>query len=227
MKQCKVCGKNIAKRNKNYCSRKCFSVSRIGISCRKETRIKISKSKTGKTTKRKYPARVSKICQYCGKLFSIWPSKEKQGKGKYCSKNCHNLSMENKKKKGAWTKIKCLTCKKSVDVPIWRLKKYGKKYCSIKCYDKSKAKLTPEDRHFRKGTKYKKWREKALKMDNYTCQMCKQKGGELDVHHLLPYTDYKEHVISIGNGYTLCKKCHKLVHKEMRKKKWPITKKDI
>ena len=31
---------------------------------------------------------------------------------------------------------------------------------------------------------YKAWRETILRRDRYTCQLCGQKGGKLEVHHI-------------------------------------------
>lgn len=61
---------------------------------------------------------------------------------------------------------------------------------------------------------YKKFREKALHRDKYICQKCKKEfpTDELDVHHLVP----KSHggPSSAENIQTLCKKHHRLLHKE-------------
>lgn len=53
--------------------------------------------------------------------------------------------------------------------------------------------------------------------DKFTCQDCHihhQKGGDLDVHHILPYRLGGEHELS--NLVLLCKKCHRLRDNEYR-----------
>lgn len=57
--------------------------------------------------------------------------------------------------------------------------------------------------------KYKKWRQTIFERDNYTCQFCKKRGGELEVDHILPWSTHKELRYSIDNGRVLCKPCHK------------------
>lgn len=79
----------------------------------------------------------------------------------------------------------------------------------------SKAK---EDNDFRKTPEYIKWRDSVYKRDNYTCQMCHTKGGNLNAHHIKPFSKYKELRLQIENGITLCEKCHKKVHKDKRNK---------
>ncbi|MBI1869763.1 MAG: HNH endonuclease [Chlamydiae bacterium] len=61
---------------------------------------------------------------------------------------------------------------------------------------------------------YKKFRDKILHRDTYHCQKCKKEFAtdELDIHHVIP----KSHGGSSNaeNVHTLCKKHHRLLHKE-------------
>ncbi len=62
--------------------------------------------------------------------------------------------------------------------------------------------------------KYKRWRKKVYKRDNYTCQVCgDNKGGNLVAHHVYAWNKYKDLHFITSNGITLCDKCHKLFHK--------------
>lgn len=70
------------------------------------------------------------------------------------------------------------------------------------------------------------WREAVLKRDNYTCWMTGQHGGDLQVHHIIPFKELlKKHNITsleqarntvelwdIANGMTLSKLAHKWYH---------------
>ena len=62
---------------------------------------------------------------------------------------------------------------------------------------------------------HKKFREKVLMRDSYKCHKCKEEfpTDELDVHHIVP----KSHggPSSSDNIQTLCKKHHRLAHKEL------------
>lgn len=61
---------------------------------------------------------------------------------------------------------------------------------------------------------YKYWRKQTFKRDDYTCQICQIRGGELCAHHLDGYNWCKERRLDITNSVTLCKKCHDSFHKE-------------
>ncbi len=51
-------------------------------------------------------------------------------------------------------------------------------------------------------------RKQVLKRDDYTCQLCGQRGGELQVDHIQAWADYVELRFNIENCRTLCQKCH-------------------
>jgi predicted restriction endonuclease len=59
----------------------------------------------------------------------------------------------------------------------------------------------------------KRWREFILRRDNYTCQICHQKSGNLEAHHIKAFSRDFEARFDVDNGLTLCEDCHKLVHK--------------
>ena len=58
---------------------------------------------------------------------------------------------------------------------------------------------------------YKNWRTLVLKRDRYTCQLCGQQGGQLEVHHIRPKYLFPELTLVIENGCTLCKYCHQKI----------------
>ncbi len=66
----------------------------------------------------------------------------------------------------------------------------------------------------RNTEEYKTWRKSVFMRDDFICQCCHKKGGELEAHHLRPYSKFKEQRFDIANGITLCKKCHKAWHKK-------------
>lgn len=79
-----------------------------------------------------------------------------------------------------------------------------------------KGGITSEHKNFFNLKEYKEWRISVFKRDNYTCQECNKRGGDLNSHHLLPYRDWKEpeYSLNIDNGITLCLNCHKKTYQK-------------
>lgn len=136
-------------------------------------------------------------CQYCGKIFYVFPCVIKVGKGKFCSQSCVAKTTRNAKGK-TWkmpegfdngAKERWL----GENNPNWA---GGKRKTYI---------------HYRNAD-YKNWREKVFERDNYICQICGRKGCYLHPHHLKSYTKYPLLRYVIDNGLTLCVNCHHIVH---------------
>ena len=81
----------------------------------------------------------------------------------------------------------------------------------------------------RRMIEYKRWRSSIYQRDNWTCQTCGVRGGDLEVHHIIPFgqiikgnlIESFNHAIEcdelwdIDNGVTLCRYCHNLTKKNM------------
>ena len=67
---------------------------------------------------------------------------------------------------------------------------------------------TNEQHMARNNTFYKEWVINVFKRDNYTCQCCGKRGGNLNAHHLYNFSEYEELRYEVSNGITLCEKCH-------------------
>lgn len=71
-----------------------------------------------------------------------------------------------------------------------------------------KGGLTPINKQIRKSEEYIKWRISVFERDNYTCQECKKRGGEIQADHIKPFSKFPELRFEITNGRTLCRPCH-------------------
>lgn len=80
-----------------------------------------------------------------------------------------------------------------------------------------KGGVTPKNQKGRNSPSYKEWRAAVFRRDNYTCQMCGKRGGNLNAHHKKPWAEFPELRFSVENGVTLCHSCHKIVHRRVRK----------
>ncbi len=77
---------------------------------------------------------------------------------------------------------------------------------------KRKGWITPVNTRLRNSFKYLLWRYAIFERDNFTCQFCSQRGGQLQADHIKPFSLYPDLRFNIENGRTLCKKCHKIRH---------------
>ena len=64
---------------------------------------------------------------------------------------------------------------------------------------------------------YRKWRIAVIERDGKRCSKC---GAEddLQVHHIKSFADRPDLRFRVDNGITLCRKCHKQLHKEKRER---------
>lgn len=79
------------------------------------------------------------------------------------------------------------------------------------------------DKKIRNSKEYRNWRGIILKRDNYTCQVCNQMEGKLNVDHIKPFAYFPELRFELLNGRTLCVDCHKKTNTYGRQYKYRFT----
>ena len=66
----------------------------------------------------------------------------------------------------------------------------------------------------RQLAEYREWRRDVFERDDYTCQNCFKRGGEIEAHHIEAFSKQPAKRTDIDNGMTLCAPCHKELHKK-------------
>jgi len=67
--------------------------------------------------------------------------------------------------------------------------------------------ITPINAAIRNSFEMKQWRIAVFKRDDYTCQVCRVRGGKLVADHVKPFCNYPDLRFDINNGRTICKEC--------------------
>lgn len=192
--------------------------------------------------------KLQKTCLLCSKNF-IWdarPSRVKAGWGKFCSNSCRSKYYirrtkiwEHLRGKKSWNnnqkKVTCDACGKEF-LTSSSNRNYKRKFCSRKCFGTAvmswtkpfekgvnnlnwKGGVTQLNELLRGSSEYQRWRAIIFKRDNYTCQICGQRGRKIEANHIKTFSEYSTLRLEETNGITLCKNCHcVLVNK--REKNW-------
>ena len=75
--------------------------------------------------------------------------------------------------------------------------------------------ITNKNKSIRNTARYKAWRTKIFKRDNYACVQCSARSAKgkpvvLNVDHIKPFSLFPKLRFTESNGRTLCLECHKL-----------------
>lgn len=73
--------------------------------------------------------------------------------------------------------------------------------------------------------RYVEWRTAVFVRDDFTCQRCGARGGDLQAHHVKSWARYPELRFEVANGMTLCRRpCHAIVNAEQAKQERKLFK---
>lgn len=147
--------------------------------------------------------RIIVICDYCNKKYEKLPS-VLRGEHHFCSNHCKAKWI------GRWA---------SQDLD------YKQKHREIALASGTKPPLKIGADHWnwqggiadgnrkeRGSGEYAKWKNAVFAKDNYTCQICDIRGGNLSAHHLKEWAKYPESRYDVNNGQCLCYDCHMELH---------------
>ena len=172
---------------------------------------------------------MEKDCLQCNKTFKKPYTRSKRDfleRAKFCSVSCRSIYDKGKcpekllafhktrigkpaHNRGKDVKLTCNQCKSFFTVFEWRARQ-NPQFCSHKCAsqfkDYGKTKI---QKKIRQRTSYKNWRISVFQRDNFTCQACGERGGELNADHIKPFAYFPELRLELSNGRTLCVDCHK------------------
>lgn len=70
---------------------------------------------------------------------------------------------------------------------------------------------TSENHKIRNSWEMKLWKQNVFKRDNYTCQKCGVRGGNLEVDHMMPFASFPNLRLEEWNGRVLCIGCHRII----------------
>lgn len=76
---------------------------------------------------------------------------------------------------------------------------------------------TKETRMIRNSPKHKEWSLNVMKRDDFTCQECGKRGGNLHAHHIKDFAKNENMRFELTNGQTLCVGCHIELHRMLKK----------
>ena len=133
-------------------------------------------------------------------------SKKYPNKGHWKGRRHSPESIQKMKGHSSWNK--------GLKMPL----EYRDRLSELKKGDKHpnwKGGVSPINKRARMSIEYRVWRESVFMRDDYTCKACGARNGNgfniyLEAHHLKPFCDFIELRYVVGNGITLCRKCHEL-----------------
>jgi len=220
---CECCGEEYEKTKaladkSRFCSRKCMDKSRGGS--------------------------INFECEYCGKLTTQHKSVYNATKHHYCSVECgykgrvgkYVLQEHERKRTITYITFICDNCGEEAKQKYSNYNPKGNHhFCNKQCEgewrsnnifgDKCaqwKGGITKKRYIIRNSRKYRLWRKECFEREDYTCEICDIRGGDLEVHHVKPFSlildengiqtledaNMCDELWDTENGQVLCKKCH-------------------
>lgn len=230
MRNCKQCNTTILKKKNIFCSRECYWLNKKGKSFtnggsfkkgQKSWNAGTVKTNMCATCKKEYKRYSNKGIKYCSKKCMAENKEWKDKVTKNLLMTSEDYTPEIRKK---------LSDKRAGKTPTW-MSDPIKKARFIKNSSKAKKGIPSKRKGCKQpqsaGSNHPNWKggvtshdklerikfrrtiqKLVLERDDYTCQMCNERGGKLQVDHIQSWKDYVELRFEMNNLRTLCMSCH-------------------
>lgn len=165
---------------------------------------------------------VKKQCEHCGVV--VLKGASTTYKKAFCSKE-HMIAYM----KARAFNFPCAICSTPIFTQPAQVRLRCRSTCSIGCRSKLARQRAEEKRHgytkhqldrlARYSVEAAKWRKAVFERDDYSCQVCRVRGGYLEADHIKPWAYFPDLRFELSNGRTLCRPCHdktKMSAKRMR-----------
>lgn len=189
---CPNCKIKKVRRDKKYCSKRCYGLSMLGHPNRN----------TGRT--------------HFKKGFTPWNKGKKATEElrKKLGEAHKGIPLPNQRGKKHWNwkggKPKCTDCGAIIQKNTTRCRLCHNKFSIGENSNNWRGGVYPKNLALRKSHEYKLWREAVFKRDSHTCIWCgDNRGGNLNADHIKPFNLFPELRFAIDNGRTLCADCHR------------------
>lgn len=230
-KPCELCGKTFRPRPSSllvgkgrFCSEECmriarrFKVKETCQVCGKEFEVTQSRHDKGNAKYCSWPCKIkaqsgdkpearlgeNRKCETCGKEFYAERLRINKGWSRFCSWGCHDVFQRRHR-----VVSHCKTCGKEMILKPFDIKNNHKLFCSHACFGKAtRSEFYVADHRGVPLTS--RWRKAVLERDGYRCCACGD-GARIG-HHVRSWKENPDSRWDLGNGVSLCKKCHLLLH---------------
>jgi len=159
------------------------------------------------------PEQGIKNCVYCNISFTGSVKNYKFVEKSFCSKKCANTYRNKSISAEQRIKINAILSEKAKNRPRRKLTIEQRKRQSERLKGSKshfwRGGITQKNDLIRESLEYKIWRESIFERDNFTCQICKIRGCNLEADHIKSFAYFPELRFELSNGRTLCKSCHK------------------
>lgn len=141
----------------------------------------------------------TRVCEICGKIFvkNNKYSIKQWNRARACSRKCSGVIHSKEFKPTIESKERN------------RLAHLGKISVSGERHPNWKGGITPLRKKLYFSNQYKEWRMAVFSRDDFTCQFCGKKGGEINADHIKPWSLFPSLRFDLNNGRTLCLDCHR------------------